>query len=51
MKLALPMLELRELIGFVTVTCGKNILNCEYNNVTSLPLNILATKVPPFLSK
>ncbi len=35
------------LFGLQQETRSKNKFNCEYNNVTSLPRNILATKVPP----
>lgn len=44
------MLETRLLLGLTTVTRGKNTLSCEYMSEMSLPLKILATKVPPGLS-
>lgn len=46
----LPILEFLELRGLATDTLGKKICNCEYSKLTSFPLNILATKVPPLLS-
>lgn len=41
------MLEFLELLGFETITFVKKILSWEYKSVTSLPLNIFATNVPP----
>lgn len=40
-----------ELEGFTICTKLKNDLNWAYMRVVSLPLKILATKVPPFWSK
>ena len=39
--------ELRELRGLAQYTCLKKHFSLSYNTLISLPLNILATKVPP----